>query len=212
MHPESISKLISDILRIEGWNQEVLASEIGVTQPAIARWKNERSTPRPRHLSKLLEIHAEAVAHQWACNQFVPLCAFAESYPSELRDLATQALDEMLDFGSLIAPLNVRGDNFSIDLHIRPAKLPKYVSAYTLTNNLRNPTVFVVLVQKELSLADQRRIAWEEIYAHVASRDEIDSGSHSLAASKRPLPVSNQIVQHFRPERSNDNEGTKDKD
>ena len=47
--PESddyVGEIIEDILRIEGWNQNAMATEIGVTQSAIARWISGACVPR----------------------------------------------------------------------------------------------------------------------------------------------------------------------
>lgn len=221
---ESIRRLINDIFQTEGWNQKTLASEMGMTQPAISRWLSGASIPRSRHLDKLLEIHSVAMVHRWASNYFVPICAFAESYPPELSYLASQALIEVLNSAPLSpqqpfsAQQKVCPRNFFADLHMRSAKLPEIATAYTFVDNPKHPAVFVVLVQENLSFADQRRIAWEEVYAHVTQYgpgdddDDGNNGAPSLALSRQPLPFSPSLInkQHVPLDRNPDDKGAED--
>ena len=190
------SSICRDILLLEGWNQMQLAVKIGVTQSAISRWLSGTSYPRRAQQIRLLKLHSRARYHHWSSQQFFPICAFAESYPSELRAKATEALNDMLNSAALISPLAVDSNMVSVDLHIRSAPLPNYVSAYSFGNDLIAPNVFVVLVRDDLSPIEQLRIGWEEVYAHVVGYSHGDiqedvAGSSGL----RGLNVSPSMVQ-----------------
>lgn len=212
MRRDMIRNLINDILRIEKWSQENLAHAVGVKQPAVNRWIHGKSTPRSRHLAKLREIHTRAGTHHWASEQFFPVCAISESYPDDLPALVTQALTEVLDTELSSPPLKQRSDSFSIDIHIRPAPLPKGTSAYIFVNDRSDPTVFVLLVQKRLSRVEQRRTAWAEFYPHVAKYPFKDyagnEGSRVRAGklSNHPLTVAESVILHYPPKRNSHDE------
>jgi DNA-binding winged helix-turn-helix (wHTH) protein/transcriptional regulator with XRE-family HTH domain len=179
-------EIIRDILRIENWSTLGLARAIGVSQSAISRWQSGTSTPRSVHRKKLLQLHSRARYRHWGSQRFVPICAFAKSYPADLSVKATEALNEMLNSSPLIDRDRRSSGNMSIDLYIRAAKLPNDVSAYCFADALKSPRVFVVLVAEQLNLSDQRRIAWEVVYAHVVGyRHEEDRSSEGLGSNAR---------------------------
>lgn len=190
-----VSTICKDILLMEGWQQKQLAAKIGVTQPAISRWISGASSPRLPQQIRLLKLHSRARYHHWASQRFFPICAIAESYPLELRNKATEALNDMLNSAPLISPVGVSLKTVSVDLHIRSAKLPKYVSAYTFANDPLAPNVFVVLVRDGLSPMEQRRIGWEEVYAHVVGYPHEDNSGGNVGPSRsRALNVSPSMV------------------
>jgi transcriptional regulator with XRE-family HTH domain len=187
---ESVAEIVREILQTEKWNQESLAIATGVTQPTISHWLSGASIPRSRSLLKLLEIHYNSRCHRWSSQQFIPICAFAESYPQSLADDATESLRRMLVSTPLTRSAALSTPEAWIDLHIRPAELPRYVSAFTFANHRTAPSVFVVLVRKQLSATEQYRIGWEEVYAHVAHFPR------ALDGATKPLPISASVIQH----------------
>lgn len=44
-----------------GWDQAVLARRMGVTQQTVSRWERDQASPRPRHLSVLVELFGPVV-------------------------------------------------------------------------------------------------------------------------------------------------------
>lgn len=203
---QTVPELVREILQAEGWGQKKLADKIGVTQPAVARWLKGLVKPRRHHLSKLHKLHAQARAHRWSSNSFVPICAWAESYPAELSKLATRALDKMLGADPLIGPPDGVPYTASPDIRIRPAKLPDFVHAYTFVNDKIAPSVFVILYRKNLSLADRHEAVFKELYAHV--REYLFKGDdiHTPA----PISFSKKVIRHYHPKEDNDDEGTED--
>ena len=197
-----ISDTISDILRPDVlrplWSQETLAGELGVTQGTLSKWKNGVCIPRPGSIHKLLQIHRQAVCHHWDCENLVPLCAIASSYPDTLRRDALNSLAATLNAAPLSTPLERRnGAGFRVDLHIRPATLPSGVSAYTFVNDPSAPLVFVVLISASINLAAQTDLAWREVYAHVA-KYRVGEKVDDERASALPLSVSPSPVIHFK--------------
>lgn len=162
---EEIGIIIRTILQEEGWGQDVLADKVGVKQPTICRWLNGASIPRRQYEAKLFELHAQAIAHHWDFNRFVPICAFADSYPETLHEQVLQSLKEVLNAN----PLKPSSDNSLVNLHILAASLPKGVDAFTFANDSEFPTTFIVLVNKNFSLSEQHQIGWKEANTHVAN-------------------------------------------
>jgi hypothetical protein len=192
-----IAGVVQDILRPDvhrvAWSQQALADELKVSQTSVCNWLNQISLPRRRNRDKLLAIHQRAICHHWDCDELVPICAFAKTYPEELRRAASHALARALHAApvsvptSLLAPAGLR-----VDLHIRGAALPEGVSAYTFVNDPSNPVVFVVLVREDIGLSQQAEIAWHEVYAHVVKYRAFG------AAETQPIVVLPSPVQHHK--------------
>jgi transcriptional regulator with XRE-family HTH domain len=174
---EAVEQVIAE-LRSDGKTEAGLAHTFDVTQSTISRWASGASVPSRRNREKLRRIYLSTKYGRWDSQRFFPICAFATAYPTELQERAVEALDDVLCSSSLTPKAKECQNTFAVDLHIRPAKLPSYVTAYAFVNDLDNPTVFVVLVRDTLSLAEQREKGWDEVYEHVVkySRERIVGG------------------------------------
>lgn len=194
---EAVRQIIAYFLKSEGKTEVWLAQRVKVSQSTIARWQSGASIPHKPSREKLLRLYLRAKCRRWGSSRFFPICAFATSYPADLRERATEALNNVLYSAPLISKVGAYPGALSVDLHIRPAKLPYNVTAYTFANDLDAPTVFVVLVQETLSPAEQFEKGWDEVYAHVVkySRERIVGGGHSGGTSgQQSLHVSPPVI------------------
>lgn len=193
---EYVAGIVRDILRPDprrpAWSQESLADEIGVSQTAVCNWMNAVSVPRRPNLDKLLAVHRRAVCHHWDCEELVPVCAFADSYPDDLRAEATHALGIALSSRPVSSSAPCSSAGAHIDLHIRSTSLPHGVSAYTFVDAVDRPRVFVVLVSEALTATQQNEVAWHEVYAHVAKFRSAE------ATTASPIKVMPSPVQHHK--------------
>ena len=172
-------RTIIGVLMHEGMSQTIIGQQLTpqVTQPTIAHWASGYSQPDDAQLLQLAEIFFGGWHY---------LCSFSKRYGPLLPFEARRAFFEARHETPLSIPAPIPAEpSILIDLHIRPARLVHGALAHTFANDIQNPSVFVVLVQKDLPYNDQYRVGWEEVSAHIIQRKVGSKNGLAIATSIR---------------------------
>lgn len=161
----SVKSLISTIARLSNATEQEIAQKVGVDAATVSRWRMGRSKPSAANLTALESI----VSALSGANQFEYVCSFAEHHSSEIGGIGTQILREVLA-REAVGDVSAR----ATDLLIRTAPLPGHVSAQCFRKKTEHGETYVVLVSDRLSSSDRDRVAWEEVFAHVAPIRPVD--------------------------------------
>jgi hypothetical protein len=176
--------------------QRDLSKLLGISQPETSRLIRGTVTPHSTTLATIRKLYLTARCFHWDADIFYPICAVAKqeiphAYRSGLPSTMMQLLHSLLEKEPLY-PIAASSQKCEVrvDLHVRAAKLPVDIEAYSFGNDRLRPTVFVVLVSRAFSFDQQYEKAWDEVRAHVI---------RSPQTGRNAISVARPILCHYEP-------------